>query len=167
MVDDATLLNLAHELGIALKNKGWNLALAESCTGGWAAQSVTAIAGSSAWFDRGFVTYSNLAKQQMLGVGADTLEQYGAVSKQTAEEMALGAIAHSSADISAAITGIAGPEGGSAEKPVGTVCFGWSCKNGQILTQTEVFSGDREAVRRQAVKTALTGLLQLTLATDL
>ncbi len=167
MVDDATLLNLAHELGTALKNKGWNLALAESCTGGWAAQSVTAIAGSSAWFDRGFVTYSNLAKQQMLGVGADTLEQYGAVSKQTAEEMALGAIAHSSADISAAITGIAGPEGGSAEKPVGTVCFGWSCKNGQILTQTEVFSGDREAVRRQAVKTALTGLLQLTLATDL
>lgn len=167
MVDDATLLTLAHELGTALKNKGWNLALAESCTGGWAAQSVTAIAGSSAWFDRGFVTYSNLAKQQMLGVGADTLEQYGAVSKQTAEEMALGAIAHSSADISAAITGIAGPEGGSAEKPVGTVCFGWSCKNGQILTQTEVFSGDREAVRRQAVKTALTGLLQLTLATDL
>ena len=167
MVDDATLLTLAHELGTALKNKGWNLALAESCTGGWAAQSVTAIAGSSAWFDRGFVTYSNLAKQQMLGVGADTLKQYGAVSKQTAEEMALGAIAHSSADISAAITGIAGPEGGSAEKPVGTVCFGWSCKNGQILTQTEVFSGDREAVRRQAVKTALTGLLQLTLATDL
>ncbi|GAB7563653.1 nicotinamide-nucleotide amidase [Methylobacillus methanolivorans] len=167
MVDDATLLTLAHELGTALKNKGWSLALAESCTGGWAAQSVTAIAGSSAWFDRGFVTYSNLAKQQMLGVGADTLEQYGAVSKQTAEEMALGAIAHSSADISAAITGIAGPEGGSATKPVGTVCFGWSCKNGQILTQTEVFSGDREAVRRQAVKTALTGLLQLTLATDL
>ncbi len=167
MVDDATLLTLAHELGTALKNKGWNLALAESCTGGWAAQSVTAIAGSSAWFDRGFVTYSNLAKQQMLGVGADTLEQYGAVSEQTAEEMALGAIAHSSADISAAITGIAGPEGGSTEKPVGTVCFGWSCKNGQILTQTEVFSGDREAVRRQAVKTALTGLLQLTLATDL
>lgn len=167
MVDDATLLTLAQELGTALKNKDWNLALAESCTGGWAAQSVTAIAGSSAWFDRGFVTYSNLAKQQMLGVGADTLEQYGAVSEQTAEEMALGAIAHSSADISAAITGIAGPEGGSTEKPVGTVCFGWSCKNGQILTQTEVFSGDREAVRRQAVKTALTGLLQLTLATDL
>ncbi|MFJ5445961.1 nicotinamide-nucleotide amidase [Methylobacillus methanolivorans] len=167
MVDDATLLTLAHELGTALKNKGWNLTLAESCTGGWAAQSVTAIAGSSAWFDRGFVTYSNLAKQQMLGVGADTLEQYGAVSEQTAEEMALGAIAHSSADISAAITGIAGPEGGSTEKPVGTVCFGWSCKSGQILTQTEVFSGDREAVRRQAVKTALTGLLQLTLATDL
>lgn len=167
MVDDATLLTLAHELGTALKNKGWSLALAESCTGGWAAQSVTAIAGSSAWFDRGFVTYSNLAKQQMLGVGADTLEQYGAVSEQTAEEMALGAIAHSSADISSAITGIAGPEGGSTAKPVGTVCFGWSCKSGQILTQTEVFSGDREAVRRQAVKTALTGLLQLTLTTDL
>ena len=167
MLDDAALLNLARELGIALKDQGWTLALAESCTGGWAAQSVTAIAGSSAWFDRGFVTYSNLAKQQMLGVGTDTLEQHGAVSEQTAEEMALGALAYSTADISAAITGIAGPDGGSPEKPVGTVCFGWSCRNGQILTRTEVFAGDREAVRRQSVKTALTGLLQLTLATDL
>ncbi|MCB5191358.1 nicotinamide-nucleotide amidase [Methylobacillus arboreus] len=166
-MDDAELLTLAQRLGESLQAKGWVLALAESCTGGWAAQSITAIAGSSTWFDRGFVTYSNIAKQQMLGVGAETLQQYGAVSEETAQEMALGALAYSTADISAAITGIAGPDGGSREKPVGTVCFGWSSKDGHILTHREVFSGDREAVRKQSVKTALTGLLKLTLGTDL
>lgn len=167
MVDDAELLTLSQTLGEALKAKGWILSLAESCTGGWVAQCITAIPGSSAWFDRGFVTYSNLAKQQMLGVGADTLQQHGAVSEQTALEMALGALAYSTADISASITGIAGPDGGSLEKPVGTVCFGWSCQNGQILTCRKAFAGDRESVRRQSVETALTGLLQLTLTSDL
>ncbi len=167
MVDDAELLTLAQVLGEALREKGWTLSLAESCTGGWAAQCITAIPGSSAWFDRGFVTYSNSAKQQMLGVGADTLQKHGAVSEPTAQEMTLGALAYSEADISAAITGIAGPDGGSVEKPVGTVCFGWSCQNGQILTRREVFAGDRESVRRQSVKAALEGLLQLTLTSDL
>ena len=113
------------------------------------------------------VTYSNEAKQQMLGVGGETLRQHGAVSEETAKEMALGALAYSTADISASITGIAGPDGGSEQKPVGTVCFGWAHRDGRIVTRTHHFSGDREAVRRQSVKTALTGLLQLTLATDL
>ncbi|SNS02512.1 nicotinamide-nucleotide amidase [Methylobacillus rhizosphaerae] len=167
MADDAELLALSVQLGQALLERQWVLALAESCTGGWVAQSITAIPGSSAWFDRGFVTYSNLAKEQMLGVSASTLEHYGAVSTATAQEMAAGSLAHSAADISAAITGIAGPDGGSAQKPVGTICFGWAHKNGYIMTQQMVFSGDREAVRRQSVKTSLNGLLQLTLNTDL
>lgn len=167
MVDDAELLALSAQLGQALLARQWMLALAESCTGGWVAQSITAIPGSSAWFDRGFVTYSNLAKEQMLGVSATTLEHYGAVSTATAQEMAVGALTHSAADISAAITGTAGPDGGSPQKPVGTICFGWAHENGYILTQQMVFPGDREAVRRQSVKTSLNGLLQLTLNTDL
>jgi nicotinamide-nucleotide amidase len=158
---------LAAELGAALKTHGRVLALAESCTGGWAAQCVTAIAGSSAWFDRGFVTYSNAAKQEMLAVAAETLESYGAVSEQVAREMALGALRYSDADFAAAITGIAGPDGGSAQKPVGTVCFAWACGDGHIKSTTDHFAGDREQVRRKAVKTALQGLLQLTLNLDL
>lgn len=167
MVDDAELLSLSHTLGETLIKQGFRLALAESCTGGWVAQCMTAVPGSSACFDRGFVTYSNEAKQEMLGVGGETLRQHGAVSEETAKEMALGALAYSTADISASITGIAGPDGGSEQKPVGTVCFGWAHRDGRIVTRTHHFSGDREAVRRQSVKTALTGLLQLTLATDL
>ncbi|WP_195742060.1 CinA family protein [Methylobacillus flagellatus] len=167
MVDDAELLTISHKLGDTLIKQGLRLALAESCTGGWASQCVTAVPGSSSCFDRGFVTYSNEAKQQMLGVGADTLSQHGAVSEETAKEMALGALAYSTADISASITGIAGPDGGSEQKPVGTVCFGWAHRDGRIITQTHHFLGDRDAVRRQSVKTALTGLLQLTLPTDL
>lgn len=143
------------------------LTLAESCTGGWAAQCVTAIAGSSAWFDRGFVTYSNAAKQEMLDVAADTLQRHGAVSEQVAREMALGALRHSHADFAAAITGIAGPDGGSVQKPVGTVCFAWATSDGHIDSTTDCFAGDREQVRRLAVKTALQGLLRLTLNLDL
>ena len=167
MADNDDLVSLSAELGAALKNRGHVLALAESCTGGWAAQCVTAIPGSSAWFDRGFVTYSNAAKQEMLGVPADTINSYGAVSQETARAMALGALRYSRADIAAAITGIAGPDGGSADKPVGTVCLAWATRNGRILDVVERFSGDREAVRRQSVNTALSGLLQLTMNLDL
>ena len=166
MADD-DLLKLSAELGTALKSRGWTLALAESCTGGWVAQCITAIAGSSAWFDRGFVTYSNAAKIEMLGVTENTLDQHGAVSEQTAREMALGALKHSHASIVATITGIAGPDGGTQEKPVGTVCFAWATANGYIKTVTKHLSGDREKVRRVSVKTALEVLLQLTLSSDL
>ena len=123
------------------------------------AQSITAIAGSSAWFDRGFVTYSNAAKQEMLGVTEATLERHGAVSEATARAMAQGAIAHSRADWAIAITGIAGPGGGSPEKPVGTVCFAWAQRDGGCEAQTCVFAGERAAVREQSVIHALRGLL--------
>jgi nicotinamide-nucleotide amidase len=131
---------------------------AESCTGGWVSQVITQISGSSQWFERGFVTYTNLAKQEMLGVNAHTLEQFGAVSEQTAKEMAEGALNHSHAQISLAITGVAGPSGGTVEKPVGLVCFAWA--GTQVATRSEIqyFSGDRETVRRQAVEHALNGV---------
>lgn len=166
MVND-DLLKLSTELGAALKSQRWMLALAESCTGGWVAEAVTAIPGSSAWFDRGFVTYSNASKQEMLGVNSHTLQAHGAVSEHTALEMALGALKHSHATIAAAITGIAGPDGGSKEKPVGTVCFAWATSAGLSESMTMQFTGDREQIRIQSVKTALEGLLQLTLNTDL
>ncbi|CAG0953646.1 nicotinamide-nucleotide amidase [Methylophilaceae bacterium] len=166
MADDE-LLKLSAELGVALKQRGWMLALAESCTGGMAAQYITAIAGSSAWFDAGFVTYSNQAKTRMLGIEADIIKTAGAVSEQTAIQMARGALAHSNAHIAAAITGIAGPDGGSAEKPVGTVCFAWATADGGIASTTGHFSGNREAVRRQSVKTVFERLLSLTLPPDL
>ncbi|HLD09083.1 MAG TPA: CinA family protein [Methylophilaceae bacterium] len=161
------LLKLSAKLGVALKSRGWMLALAESCTGGGVAECVTAISGSSTWFDRGFVAYSNTAKQEMLGVNPLTLKTHGAVSEHTALEMALGALKHSHANIAAAITGIAGPDGGSAEKPVGTVCFAWATSEGLTEDATLHFSGNREQVRLQAVKTTLEGLIQLTLTNDL
>ncbi len=154
------LLTLSASLGAALKARGWMLALAESCTGGMAAQAITAIPGSSAWFDRGFVTYSNAAKMELLEVPPATLEQTGAVSEQTAQAMALGALRHSHANIAGAITGIAGPEGGTVEKPVGTVCFGWACHDGRVLTATHQFQGDRDAIRKQSVITLLDRLVE-------
>lgn len=150
-MDDGDLLKLAADLGAVLKQKGWKLALAESCTGGMAAAFVTAIPGSSAWFERGFVTYSNESKTELLDVSPQTLEKYGAVSEETAQEMALGALKHSHADIAAAITGIAGPDGGSAEKPVGMVCFACASRH-QNITFTLHFSGDRSSIRRQSVQ---------------
>lgn len=144
-----------------LKAAGACLVTAESCTGGWVAQEVTAIAGSSAWFERGFVTYSNEAKQELLGVRAGTLERRGAVSEETAREMALGALAHSRASVALAVTGIAGPGGGSAEKPVGLVCFAWAKAGGVERSEARRFEGDREAIRRQAVVHALEGLLRV------
>lgn len=156
---DAQLADLSARVGAALQEAGLTLATAESCTGGWVAQVVTHTAGSSAWFDRGFVTYANEAKQDMLGVQAATLASCGAVSLETAAEMAIGALAHSRAGVALSITGIAGPTGGSAEKPVGTVCFGWCVKGQAAQTERQLFSGDREAIRRQTVVHALSGLL--------
>jgi len=134
---------------------------AESCTGGWVAQELTAIAGSSAWFDRGFVTYSNEAKQEMLGVRAQTLKEHGAVSEATALEMAQGALEHSRGTVALAITGIAGPTGGTPAKPVGTVCFAWATKGRPARAETKRFAGDREAVRRQSVDFSLAKVLEL------
>lgn len=150
---------LAERLGDLLLERGEWLAVAESCTGGWLAQSVTAIAGSSAWFDRGFVTYSNAAKMEMLGVPEITLERHGAVSDAVARAMAQGALANSCADWTVAITGIAGPGGGSPQKPVGTVCFAWASNDGGCEALTCHFAGDRASVREQSVRFALNGLL--------
>ncbi len=160
MLTQADLEALAAEAGRRLLERGEWLATAESCTGGWVAQAVTAIAGSSAWFDRGFVTYSNAAKADQLGVPLTTLERHGAVSEATARAMAQGVLAHSRADWSLAITGIAGPSGGSDEKPVGTVCFAWAQRDGGCEAQTCHFAGDREAVRALAVRHVLRGLLE-------
>jgi nicotinamide-nucleotide amidase len=150
---------IAHRVGEQLKDKGLLLATAESCTGGWVAQAVTAVAGSSEWFDRGFVTYSNDAKREMLGVGAETLERHGAVSEETAREMAAGALAASRAQVAVAITGVAGPTGGTPQKPVGMVCFAWAVRGGATESATRRFEGDREAVRRQSVMFGLQGVL--------
>ena len=161
VINDSILLNLAVEVGTALKEHGWTMALAESCTGGLAAQYITAIPGSSAWFDRGFITYSNSAKVEMLGVAQATLDQQGAVSEATAKEMVQGALKQSHAHVAASITGIAGPEGGTSEKPVGTVCFAWTDGSENIFTETKHFAGDRESVRRQSAYHALTCLIPL------
>jgi len=150
---------LAERLGRILVARRWTAATAESCTGGMIAGAITDVAGSSAWFDRGFVTYSNAAKVEMLGVGAGTLEAHGAVSEATAREMAAGALARSGADIAVAVTGVAGPSGGSAGKPVGLVCFAWACRGGAIEARSVRFAGDRTAVRAAAVATALEGLI--------
>ncbi len=157
--DQQALEALAAEVGAVLRANGQTLAAAESCTGGWVAQCITTIAGSSAWFERGFVTYSNAAKQEMLGVEAATLAAHGAVSEATAAAMAAGALRHSHADWALAITGIAGPDGGTPDKPVGTVCFGWAGRDAGVDTTTCHFTGDREAIRRQSVAFALNGLL--------
>lgn len=152
---------LAEKVAARLKARGGVLVSAESCTGGWVAQALTAIAGSSAWFDRGFVTYSNAAKEEMLGVRPDTLSRHGAVSEETALEMVRGALERSRGTIALAITGIAGPTGGSATKPVGTVCFAWGTKGDPPKAETRRFAGDREAVRRQSVEHVLARVLEL------
>ena len=154
------LSKLAEQVGAALKSRGLMLATAESCTGGWVGEVVTSVAGSSHWYDRGFITYTNESKQEMLGVSANTLAEYGAVSEQTVREMAAGALKHSRAHITLAISGIAGPGGGSPDKPVGTVCVAWTMRNGVEQSQTMHFQGDRVAVRQQAVVAALQGLLR-------
>ena len=155
------LEKLAASLGQALIARGWTLACVESCTGGWAAQACTAIAGSSSWFDRGFVTYSNAAKQDMLGVRAQTLQAFGAVSEATAREMVMGALGRSQAQAAFAITGIAGPTGATVEKPVGMVCFAWQLQGLDPVLAQHVFSGDRHAVRAQAVAMALQNMREL------
>ena len=156
-----TLSTLATLAGSRLKERGFMLATAESCTGGWVAQAVTAIAGSSEWFDCGFVTYSNSAKEDLLGVPRVTLRQHGAVSEETAAAMVLGALERSRAQVGVAVTGIAGPGGGSAERPVGTVCFAWGRRDGPVRTARILFQGDRHEVREQTILAALQGVLDL------
>ena len=155
-----TISDAAVQLGQALKARGFMLALAESCTGGMVAEAITRIAGSSAWFDRGFITYSNAAKIDMLDVSSTTLEKFGAVSEQTATEMAIGALKNSDAQIAGSITGIAGPDGGSPEKPVGTVCFAWAGKNMPVSACTHWFDGNRDSVRKQAAIFMMAGLIE-------
>jgi nicotinamide-nucleotide amidase len=150
---------LARRLGVRLKAANEILATAESCTGGWAAQVVTSVAGSSAWFDRGFVTYSNAAKEELLGVRTDTLQAHGAVSEETAREMARGALERSKATVAVSITGVAGPAGGTPQKPVGTVCFAWA-RGSAVRSETRRFAGDRESIRRQSVILALEGVMR-------
>ncbi|MES9963404.1 MAG: nicotinamide-nucleotide amidase [Candidatus Sedimenticola sp. 20ELBAFRAG] len=158
---DQELEQLAGRLGERLAAKGLVMAAAESCTGGWIAKAMTDIAGSSGCFDRGFVTYSNEAKQEMLGVTRSTLEKHGAVSEETVGEMVRGALVNSRASVAVAVSGIAGPGGGTAEKPVGTVCFAWGVEGRVSDIATHQFTGDREAVRRQAVISALNGVLKI------
>lgn len=158
---DTLLDGLAVDLGAALKAHRLLAATAESCTGGWVAQAITAIAGSSDWFERGFVTYSDEAKQELLGVPAATLATHGAVSAETAAAMARGALTRSHASLAVSITGIAGPGGGSREKPIGTVWFGFALRAGDVITRHRLFTGDRYSVRAQAVAYALQGLLAL------
>lgn len=158
---DDSLDELAARVGAGLQARKWMLATAESCTGGWVGEAVTAISGSSEWYERGFITYTNLAKQEMLGVTAETLDDYGAVSEETAQEMALGALSRSHADVAVAISGIAGPTGGTPDKPVGTVCFAWATQGGALYSEKYLFPGDRREVRQQAVTMALEGVLAL------
>ena len=157
------LTDVAARVGHALQQKGWLLTVAESCTGGGVGQAITEIAGSSEWFDCGFITYSNASKTELLDVSAALIAQFGAVSEEVAGAMAEGALANSNAHVSLATTGIAGPGGAVPGKPVGTVCFAWA-KNDHLhtITYTErlVFSGDRHAVRQQTVAHALKGMLR-------
>jgi len=157
--DDQALAMLAAGLAAELKVRGRRLATAESCTGGWIAKLCTDLAGSSEWFERGLVTYSNEAKRELLGVCAADLHRFGAVSEQVAAAMAEGAVARSQADLAVSVSGIAGPGGGSPDKPVGTVCFGWAIADRAVETEIRLFTGDRDAVRRASVACAFEGLM--------
>ncbi len=154
------LAELAEQVGEALKQRRWLLATAESVTGGGISQAITDIAGSSEWFDCGFVTYSNSSKTELLDVPAALIAQFGAVSEEVAGAMAKGALANTDAHITLSTTGIAGPAGAVPGKPVGTVCFGWACGT-SVCTERLVFQGDRHAVRLQTAEHALRGLLKV------
>ncbi len=160
-VSDEELHQLALELGEKLLARGWMLATAESCTGGWVGQLLTSLPGSSQWYERGFITYANAAKIEMLGVPEDTLATHGAVSEETASVMAAGALKHSHAQAALAISGIAGPGGGTPQKPVGLVCYGWALADGTVMSSTCRLDGDREEIRSRAVAAALRGLIDL------
>lgn len=158
---DRRLYQLAQQVGAALKSRALMLVTAESCTGGWVGEAVTMVPGSSDWYERGFITYTYISKREMLGVKLETLEQHGAVSEQTVKEMVTGALAASHAHVAVAVSGTAGPAGGTPEKPVGTVCLAWVLRNGEPVAETRHFAGDREAVRRRSVERALEGVLDL------
>lgn len=157
---DKEIFMLAQKLGEVLSSKGWMIAVAESCTGGGLCQVITDAPGSSAWFDRGFITYSNQAKMELLGVDAETLERFGAVSAETALEMAEGVLSRSNADVAIAITGIAGPGGGTAEKPVGTVFIAYAFEQQLSRADKQLFKGNRREVRQATIKTALLTLFE-------
>ncbi|MBL1320945.1 MAG: nicotinamide-nucleotide amidase [Methylophaga sp.] len=159
ILSDDDLQQLTTQVAHDLLKQKWLLSIAESCTGGWVAKCCTDLAGSSAWFDRGFVTYSNQAKHDLLGVNMETLKQYGAVSEQVVIEMAQGALQNANANISASISGVAGPDGGTDEKPVGTVWLAWATEK-SAKAELHHFSGNRDAVRRQAVAAALKGIIK-------
>ena len=152
-------LQLCEQLASTLLARGWMVATAESCTGGMIAARCTDLSGSSQWFERGFVTYSNAAKSELLGIPAELIAQHGAVSEAVACAMADGALRHAHAQVSVAVTGIAGPTGGSADKPVGTVWFAW-CVNEQLSSERRVFDGNRAAIREATVAHALQGLIK-------
>jgi nicotinamide-nucleotide amidase len=154
------LPGLTADLALVLQKNGWLMATAESCTGGMIAAACTDLAGSSNWFERGFVTYSNEAKTELLGVDAGLISRHGAVSEEVARAMAQGAIAHSHAQAAVAVTGVAGPGGGSAAKPIGTVWFGWATPAG-VVSEMQRFDGDRAGIRQAAVRHALQRLLAL------
>ncbi|QID16509.1 CinA family protein [Nitrogeniibacter mangrovi] len=156
---DNALTDLARRTGELLERKGWILSTAESCTGGWIAEAITAIPGSSGWFDCGFVTYSNTAKTRLLGVPPALLATHGAVSEAVVRAMVAGALAGSEANVAVAVSGVAGPTGGSPAKPVGTVCLAWAWPGAEVLAETCHFEGDREAIRRQTVIHALRVIL--------
>ena len=155
------LYGLAERVGAALKKRKLMLATAESCTGGWVSEAVTMVPGSSDWFERGFVTYTYISKREMLGVKEATLGKHGAVAEEVVREMAEGALEHSHAQVAVAVSGVAGPGGGTPDKPVGTVCFAWAAKGGTPRSETKHCRGDRESVRRQSVEHALRGVLAL------
>lgn len=155
------LYALSEQVGTALRERGWTLVTAESCTGGWIAKVITDVPGSSAWFEQGFVTYSDVAKMDLLGVRAETLQNHGAVSSNTVSEMTAGALTRSHAHLAVAVSGIAGPDGGSVAKPVGTVWLAWAAQNQPPLCRCYLFEGGRDRVRTQAVVTALEGVLAI------
>jgi nicotinamide-nucleotide amidase len=157
----SALFELASQVGDALLSRAQLVVTAESCTGGWIAKIITDVPGSSRWFERGFVTYSNAAKQELLGVREATLQVYGAVSGETVTEMALGALCHSQAHLAVAVSGVAGPAGGHSEKPVGTVWLGWAIRDEGAFSHCYTFGGNREAVRQQSVIAALQGILDV------
>ena len=158
-VSDEELHQLAFELGEKLLARGWMLATAESCTGGWVGQLLTSLPGSSHWYERGFITYANDAKIEMLDVPEELIANHGAVSEETASAMAAGALAHSHAQAALAISGIAGPGGGTPQKPVGLVCYGWALADGTVLSSTCRLDCDREEILSRAVAAALRGLI--------
>ena len=158
---DEALYRLAARLGRALKRRELMISTAESCTGGWIGQAITMVPGSSEWFERGFVTYTYISKREMLGVRPQTLARHGAVSEHVVKEMARGALARSHAQVAVAISGVAGPSGGTPEKPVGTVCLAWAVRRGPVVLETRRFPGDRDEVRRRSVAHALRGALKI------
>lgn len=160
MTED-TLYALAERVGQTLKERKLMLATAESCTGGGVGEAITMVPDSSHWFERGFITYTYISKREMLGVNSDTLGRHGAVSESTVREMVAGALERSHAQVAVAVSGTAGPGGGTPEKPVGTVCFAWGIKGGAVASETRYFAGDRQAVRKQSVVHALHGVLHL------